>query len=227
MQILSTFFIYFLCTSILHIMWCHGIVPENVNVKLLFTTTCFVGFYLVPNLIVIIFNLLYPVCIVGFYCKGYVIERVVWRLKHLKTEEDFAGISWLSIPQNISCALHVLECEELGQMETAVSCEYPASKAFLRDTREAFCSAYLSSLKHTFCAYTIYTHITHKCEESFWEKNPSQTAWELEIVILTILYTFFLGISSYPTSPFPYHSEVDSPNTYHTLWECQVKFWCC
>ena len=21
--------------------------------------------------------------------------------------------------------------------------------------------------------------------------------------------------------------EVDSPNTYHTFWECQVKFWCC
>ena len=48
-----------------------------VSVKLLFTTICFVGFYSVPNLIVIIFNLLYPVCIVGFHCKGCVIERVV------------------------------------------------------------------------------------------------------------------------------------------------------
>ena len=35
----------------------------------------FVGFYSVPNLIVIIFNLLYPVFIVGFNCKGCVIER--------------------------------------------------------------------------------------------------------------------------------------------------------
>ena len=137
--------------------------PNNY-VKLLFTTICFVGFYSMPNLIVIIFNLLYPVCIVGFHCKGCVIERVVWRLKHLKTEEGFASISWLSIPRNISCALHVLECEESGQMETA-------GKAFPLDTREAFCSASLSSLKHTFCAYTIYTHITHKCEESFWEKT--------------------------------------------------------
>ena len=142
-----------------------------LNVKFLFTTICFVGFYSVPNLIVIIFNLLYPVCIVWFNCKGYVIERVVWRLKHLKTEEDFASISWLSIPWSISCALHVLECEESSQMETAVSCEYLAGKAFLRDTRKAFCSANLSSLKHTFCSYTIYTHITHKCEESFWEKT--------------------------------------------------------
>ena len=92
---------------------------------------------------------------------------MVWRLKHLKTEEDFVGISRLSIPQSISCALHVLECEESGQMETTVSHEYLVSKAFPRDTREAFCSTSLSSLKHTFCAYTIYTHITHKCEEIF------------------------------------------------------------
>ena len=47
------------------------------DVKLLFTTICFVGFYSVPNLIVIIFNLLYPICIVGFHCKSCVIERVV------------------------------------------------------------------------------------------------------------------------------------------------------
>ena len=35
----------------------------------------FVGFYSVPNLIVIIFNLLYPVFIVGFDCKGCMLER--------------------------------------------------------------------------------------------------------------------------------------------------------
>ena len=49
----------------------------NKLVKLLFTTTCFVGFYSVPNLIVIIFNLLYLVCIVGFHCKGCVIKSGV------------------------------------------------------------------------------------------------------------------------------------------------------
>ena len=132
---------------------------------------CFVGFYFVPNLIVIIFNLFYPVLIVGFHCKGCVIEKVVWRLKYLKTEEGFAGISRLSILQSISCALHMLECEESSQMETAMSHEYLVGNAFPRDTREAFCSASLSSLIHTYYAYTIYTHITHKCEESFWEKT--------------------------------------------------------
>ena len=35
----------------------------------------FVGFYSVPNLNVSLFNLLYFVFIVGFDCKGYVIER--------------------------------------------------------------------------------------------------------------------------------------------------------
>ena len=35
----------------------------------------FVGFYSVPNLIVILFNLMYPVFIVGFDYKGYVLER--------------------------------------------------------------------------------------------------------------------------------------------------------
>ena len=141
------------------------------TVKLLFTTICFVGLYSVPNLIVIIFNLLYPIFIVGFHYKGCVIERVVWRLKHLKIEEGFMGIWRLSIPRSISYALHMLECEESGQMETVVSREYLEGKAFPQDTREAFCSASLSSLIHTFCAYIIYTHITHKCDESFREKT--------------------------------------------------------
>ena len=112
-------------------------------------------------------------------------------------------------------------------METVVSREYLAGKAFPRDTRETFCSVGLSSLIHIFCAYIIYTHITHKCWEELLRENPNQTTWELEIVVPTILYTFILGISSSPTSQFPYHWEVDSPNTYHTLWECQVIVLCC
>ena len=44
-------------------------------VKLLFTTMCFVGFNSVLNLIVILFNHLYPIFIVGFDCKGCVIQR--------------------------------------------------------------------------------------------------------------------------------------------------------
>ena len=47
----------------------------NITVKLLFTILCFVGLYSVPNLIVMLFNLLYPVFILGFHCKGCVLER--------------------------------------------------------------------------------------------------------------------------------------------------------
>ena len=55
----------------------------------------------------------------------------------------------------------------------------------------------------------------------------SKNTWELEIVIPTFLYTFVCGIFSSPISPFPYHWEVDSPNTYHTLSKCQMIIWCC
>ena len=126
---------------------------------------------------------------------------------------------------HVSCTW--LECEESVQMETAVSREYLVDKAFSWDTRETFCFARLYYLIHTFCTYSIYTHIIHKWEGEPLRENSSKNTWELEIVIPTFLYTFVCGISSSPTSPFLYHWEVDSLNTYHTLWECQVIVWCC
>ena len=68
----------------------------------------------------------------------------------------------------------MLECEESSQMETAMSHEYLVGKAFPRDTRETFCSARLYYLIHTFCTYTIYTHITHKCKREPLRENPSK-----------------------------------------------------
>ena len=109
-------------------------------------------------------------------------------------------------------------------METAVFHEYLASKDFSRDTRETFCFATLYYLIHIFWTHTIYTLITHKCKGELLRENPSKNTWELEIVIPTILYTFVCGISSSPTSTFPYHWEVDSTNTYDTLWKCSVRF---
>ena len=120
-----------------------------------------------------------------------------------------------------------LECKESGQMETAVFHECLMGKAFLQDTRETFWFARLSFLIHTFCAYTIYTHITHRCWGVLLRENPSHKPWELEIVIPICLYTFAYGFFSTPTSPFPYLWKVDSPNTYHTHSKCQVRFWCC
>ena len=62
-------------------------------------------------------------------------------------------------------------------------------------------------------------------EEWLQRENPSHKPCKLEIVIPTYLYTFAYRISSTPTSQFPYHWEVDSPNNYHTLSEWSVRFW--
>ena len=57
-----------------------------------------VGFYSIPNLIVIIFNLLYPVFIVGFDCKGCVLERERESVKTqaIEARRVLVGISRLS-----------------------------------------------------------------------------------------------------------------------------------
>ena len=52
-----------------------------------------VGFYSVPNLIVILFNLMYPVFFVGIYCKGCVIVRESVKTQLIEARRVFAGIS--------------------------------------------------------------------------------------------------------------------------------------
>ena len=67
----------------------------------------FVGFYSVPNLIVILFNLMYPVFIVGIYYKGCVIVRESVKTQAIEARRVFAGILRLSIPRNDVYALHM------------------------------------------------------------------------------------------------------------------------
>ena len=52
-----------------------------------------VGFYSMPNLIVIIFNLLYPVFIVRFDCKGCVIERESVKTQAIEVRRFIASSS--------------------------------------------------------------------------------------------------------------------------------------
>ena len=66
-----------------------------------------VGFYSMPNLIVIIFNLLYPVFIVGFDCKGCVIERECVKTQAIEARRFLEGSLRLSIPRSEACALHM------------------------------------------------------------------------------------------------------------------------
>ena len=67
----------------------------------------FVGFYFVSNLIVILFNLMYAVFVVGIYCKGCVIVRESVKTQAIEARRVFTGISRLSIPQKDACALHM------------------------------------------------------------------------------------------------------------------------
>ena len=68
----------------------------------------FCRLYFVPNLIVISFNLLYPVFIVRFNCKGCAIEKECVKTQAIEDKRIFAGSSRLSIPQNDACALHMI-----------------------------------------------------------------------------------------------------------------------
>ena len=74
-----------------------------------------VGFYSMPNLIVIIFNFLYPVFIAGFDYKGCVIKRERERERErervktqaIESRRFLVGSSQLSILQNEACVLHM------------------------------------------------------------------------------------------------------------------------
>ena len=74
----------------------------------------FVGFYSMPNMIVIIFNLLYPVFIVRFDCKGCVLERESVKTQAIEARRVFAGSSRLSIPRSEACALHMTRMQRVS-----------------------------------------------------------------------------------------------------------------
>ena len=105
---------------------------------------------------------MYPVFVVGIYCKDCVIVRECVKSQAIEARRVLVGSSQLSIPQSEDVPCTWLKCEELVQMETAVFRKYLASKAFPRDTCETFCYAKLYYLIYTFCTHTIYTHIIHK-----------------------------------------------------------------
>ena len=67
----------------------------------------FVVFYSVPNLIVILFNLMYHVFVVGIYCKGCVIVKESVKTQAIKGRRVFAGISRLNISRKEACVLHM------------------------------------------------------------------------------------------------------------------------
>ena len=67
----------------------------------------FVGFYSVPNLIVILFNLVYPLFIVECDCKGCVLERKSMKTQASEARRILTGVSRLSFPRSEAYALHM------------------------------------------------------------------------------------------------------------------------
>ena len=129
--------------------------------KVLILQLICVGFNFVPNLIVILFNLLYLVFYVGFHYKGCVWERV-WRIKTHWRSKEFSWVARKKPSCKVKQVLRTwLKCEKSWQMVTAGFRECLAGKAFLRDTCETFYFANLSYLIHQVSMHTIYTHITH------------------------------------------------------------------
>ena len=122
---------------------------------------CFVGFNSMPNLIIIMFNLMYPVLYVGFHCKGCVWKRV-WKFKANLRLKEFSRVAHKKPSREVKQVLSTwLECEESWQMVTGGFCECFTGKAFPWNTRETFCFSILSYLIHQISIHTIYTHITH------------------------------------------------------------------
>ena len=67
----------------------------------------FVGFYSVPNLIVILFNLVYPVFIVGCDCKSCVLERESMKTQASEARRLLAGVLRLNFSRSEACASYM------------------------------------------------------------------------------------------------------------------------
>ena len=74
-------------------------------------------------------------------------------------------------------------------------CKCLAGKAFPRNTCETFYLANLSCfVLPSLYPHYIYPHYPHIVRSAFQRENPRKYTWELEIVILTIIYTFPCGL---------------------------------
>ena len=67
-----------------------------------------------PNLIEILFNLMYPVFVVGIYYKDCVIVRESVKTQAIEAMRVFAGISRLSIPRSNAYVLHMTEMRRVS-----------------------------------------------------------------------------------------------------------------
>ena len=122
----------------------------------------FVGFNFVTNLIVILFNLLYPVFIVGLYCEGCVIEREYVKTQVNEDKRVFTGSLRLSIPQKDACALHMIRMRRVRTNgDSCVSRVARGQGLPARHLRNIlFCQTILFDT-HFLCLHYLYPHYPH------------------------------------------------------------------
>ena len=120
---------------------------------------CFVGFNFMPNLVVILFNLLYPVFIVGFNCKGCVIERESVKTQAIENRIVFTSSSWLSISWNDARALHMTAMQRVRTNgDSCVSRVARGQGLPARHLRNIlFCQTILFDT-HFLCLHYLYPH---------------------------------------------------------------------
>ena len=132
---------------------------------------CFVGFYSVPNLVVILFNLLYPVFIVRFNSRGCVIGRDSVKTQEIEDKRVFAGISQLSILRNDAYALHMTGMRKVRT--DGDSCVSRVAYGLGLPTKHSrnICFARLCYLIHTYVPTLYIPTLPTKVEECFREKT--------------------------------------------------------
>ena len=110
-------------------------------------------------MIVILFNLMYPVFVVGIYCKGCVIVRESVKTQAIEAMRVFAGISRLSIPQKDACALHMTGMRRVNTDRDSCVSRVSRGKALpARHPQDIlFCQTVLSDT-HFLHLHYIYPH---------------------------------------------------------------------
>ena len=127
----------------------------------------------------------------GFYCKGCVWERV-WRLKLLlKTK----WISWEDSREAIPRSkLRVEHMTRMRRVMTVwfsrVSHRWDLPAKYLRNILFFYFVICASPCLHPHYIYPNYPHIVRS---AFQRENSNLHAWELEIIIPIIIYTFPCG----------------------------------
>ena len=140
--------------------------------KVVIYNCVFVGFYSVLNLIVIIFNLKYPVLFVRFICKDCVWERECEDWRQIEDWSVFAGILGLSFSWSEVCALHMtgMQRVRIGWRQlvfSSISQVRPSRKTLVKHSVLPDCHFWYTLSVPKLYIPTLPTVV----EKYFWEKT--------------------------------------------------------